>query len=264
MATVQISKRGCGFPQVGKIYMVVDSREGKLYGTPTWAFTLCPTRPLGDLELSAQGMTLMPRLRGYDMQGQGVYEQNKEGKVIYDIWDWIGEHNYPNPLDWFMEVMELGFHQLIERTTDFYKITAETRYYAVHKRAYICKPSELYRDPKHAECPKQIPIHMEPTDDFLNTTTDCCFGLLYGDVVDGLTDGTDRGVIRHMPSFSYQAWAPADEKREHEAAAFFSIPFGRMGRWQIYKDEEQHTEELALKALESLDQRLQNIKVVTL
>ena len=262
--SVQVKQRGCGYPKKNVIYMVVDAKDGKLYNTPTWAFALCPTRPLPeDFKMAAQGMELRPRLQGYDMAGQPVYEHNKEGKEIYDIWDWIGAHNYPNPLDWFMEVMELGFHQLIERSTDFSKITAETKYYAVHVRAYISKPHELYMNAMRADCPKQIELHDRPTADFLASTIDCCFGLLYGDVLEGkATNGDKRKIMRTMPSFSYQAWAPEDPNREHTAAAFFCIPFGRMGRWQIYRDDEPDTEKLALKALESLDARLQNIKIV--
>jgi hypothetical protein len=264
--TTQVLKRGCGYPQAGKIYMVVDTHDGKMYGTPTWAFTLCPTRPLpDDFKLSAQGMEFRPRLQGYDMNGNQVFEHNKEGKIIYDIWDWIGAHNYPNPLDWFLEVMELGFHQLIERTADFYKITSETKYYAVHARGYINSPIDLYKSSMRADCPKQIKDHDAPSDAFLAFSTDCCFGLLYGDVIEGTPDKKgERRILRTMPSFTYQAWAPEDPKREHTAAAFFCLPFGRMGRWQIYKDEEKDTEKLALKALEALDAKLQNIKIVSL
>jgi hypothetical protein len=262
-ATQQTHKRGCGYPQLNKIYMVVDSKDGKMYNTPTWAFALCPTRPLPEeFKLSAQGMEFRPRVQGYDMQGNQVLEHNKDGKIIYDIWDWIGEHNYPNPLDWFLEVIELGFHQLIERTADFAKITSETKYYAVHARAYIDKPHELYTA-ERADCPKEIELHDHPTQEFLANTTECCFGLLYGDVVNGkLSNGDKRKVTQTMPSFMYQAWAPEDPKREHVPAAFFCLPFGRMGRWQIYRDAMQDETQLALKALEALDAKLQNIKIV--
>lgn len=86
---IPIYKRGCGWPILGGTYLYVPSGFS---GTPIWKMVLCPTVPIPeDFGLSAIGMVLKERI-------------GSRGQVVYDLWDWIGEKEYPNFLDWLLEV----------------------------------------------------------------------------------------------------------------------------------------------------------------
>jgi hypothetical protein len=259
---IHIIKRGCGWPVAGKIYMSVPATEekGGFYGTPIWDFVVCPTAPLGTFEISAQGMT--------DVSRQCT---NAEGKEIFDIWDWIGASNYPNPTDWLLEADKFGFHQLIERTFPFEKLTPESMYLAVHPRAGIKDIVPYYHNRIHTDypdCPQNHELHITPTEEWLNLMPDTCAGLFFNDLVEGNKLAGAREVERAMPSFNYQGFsAPIkslEDSENHYPAIFFKLPIGRIGDWLVYEDSAEKTHEDALKELERLDKKLQRIQIVQL
>jgi hypothetical protein len=253
-------------PQPGKAYIVVDVDEkGEVAGMPVWAFAICPTIPLTDnFDISRQGMDLRPRythaLNLETIKTDIFPVFNKEGKQVYDMWDWIGAENYPNPMDWLEEVMKLGFHQLVQRTLQFNLLTPESNYYAVHARAGIVDPTPYWRNVGARKCPRDIPDHNDNHVDFGIT----CHRILYDALVDGEPLGKDTDAVkRTMPSFTYTG-AKVLDGTEFYPAAFFKLPIGRMAYWRVYEDKEMHTEKAALDALKSLDERLQVVKIVSL
>jgi len=261
-STHKIVKRGCGWPSKGKIYISVPTNEekGGFYGTPIWDFVVCPTVSLGTFELSAQGMT--------DISRQCT---NTEGKEIFDIFDWIGASGYPNPTDWLLEVDKFGFHQLIERTFPFEKLTPESMYFAVHPRAGIKDVVPYYQNRLHTDypdCPQGHERHIAPTEDWLKLAPDTCAGLLFNDLIEGVGTAIPRGVVRNMPSFTYNGFsAPAESlenNENHYPAIFFKLPIGQLGSWLVYEDNAEKTHKDALKELERLDERLKQIRVVQL
>lgn len=259
---IRIVQRGCGWPQAGKIYLSVPTaeEEGGFYGTPIWDFVLCPTASLGTFKLSAQGMTDVSR--GYT---------NAEGKEIFDIFDWIGAGSYPNPTDWLLEVDKFGFHQLIERTFPFEKLTPESMYFAVHPRAGIKDVVPYYLNRLHTDypdCPQGHEQHVAPTEDWLKLAPDTCAGLLFNDLVGFSKWESGRKVERIMPSFTYQGFsAPTEslaDNENHFPAIFFKLPIGLIGNWLVYEDSAEKIHEDALKELEKLDEKLKRIQIVQL
>ena len=257
-----ILPRGCGLPQVNKSYAVVDVKDGKVAGVPVWAFAICPTMPLpDDFDLAKQGMELRPRQKyvlNPDMSTSIVTEKNREGKDIYDVWDWVGENNYPNAMDWLEEVMKLGFHQLVQRTLRFDLLTPESNYYAVHAHAGIKNSEQYWLNLKDRNCPKDNPDHMAISTAAYDQT---CHRILYNALIDGEPEKDSDIVTRKMPAFQYSGKAVMPDT-EFYPAAFFKLPIGRLAYWKIYQDKQADPQQLALKALEALDQRLQTVKIV--
>lgn len=252
---VKIAKRGCGWPKAGGVYAHVPVGKDGKFQTPIWNFLLCPTVPIEDPNsygISAIDMALISR---------GV--TNAEGKEIFDIYDWIGEGSYPNPMDWIFEIDKLGFHQKV-KTAQIAKLVPESNYFAIHPRGWINNPrpyiekwqtSELY--PK---CPANHEPHIKENKVWVDSNQ-MCTGLLLNDTVKG-TPISGRQVTRTMPSFEYQAWSPAVDDATYTPAIFFRLPIGVMAEFLVYEDSVGNTHEAALKELEALDKKLQRVKVV--
>jgi hypothetical protein len=201
-------------------------------------------------------MQLMPQMK----DNQQVI--NSEGKPVFDMWDWIGEGQYPNPMDWFMEITKLGFHQLVQRTLEFDKLTPESCYIGVHARAGIVPVGILYdhMPDELPPCPKQNKDHGKGS-----TTSQTCFSLLDDDLVD-LSVKPGEKVVRQAPSFTYTGWTTTlDQKPEnYQPAAFVKLPLGRLVQFLVYKDKELDTHKTALDELKKLDDKLQRVKLVEL
>jgi hypothetical protein len=258
---IQIVQRGCGWPKAGKIYLNIlsDGKKG-FYNMPVYSFLLCPPQNFESFGLSKQGMLC---------QSRGA--TNKDGKEIFDIFDWIGESGYANPTDWIEEQKKLGFHQLIEKSFPFEKLVPESCYFPVHPRAGIKDTIPYFTRRKVLEdvpvCPKDHPFHIQSPIEFLETNPEICTGLLWNDVIEGEKE-KGRKVNRIMPSFQYEAYAAPNNKlaqrENHFPAAFMRIPIGLMAQFLVYEDKEEHTEQQALKELDKLDAKLKRIQIVQL
>jgi hypothetical protein len=270
-ATTRIYQRFCGWPIVGSIYLNVPTdANGDFYGKNPFFFALCPTQYV-DVEgmgISPLGMKLILRT-----DGMGTPVHDSDGKEIYDIWDWIGEGKYRNPHDWLFEVSQLGLHQLIERTTEFSKLSSSSYYYAVHKRAGIMGNRQYYEEfvevPPYHICPKDIGYHNHPTPEWLDARTDIgtdsetCIKILLNDIVDG-TKVEKRIVRRTLPCGKWYDGASAPVKdKEHYVAAFYKFPIGRVGKFLVYQSSTNKGED-ALKALEALDAKLQRVQTISI
>lgn len=236
-----------------------EARKG-FYDTPAYNYLLDPTVPseMFASKTSKQGMVIIERKGSLD----------KYGNKIYDIFDWIGENSYPNPTDWFEEIMELGFHQLIERTAQFNLLSRESKYIAVHKRAGMQNAAQYYKERMGITgtplCPVDDEKHLKPSKEFLKSYPDLCAGLLWNNIVDGdVVDG--RLIERKLPSLSYYGYsALGGDKDISIPSMFFRFPIGKFCTWLIYTDSNSNAHEDALKALEALDESLKTIKIVSL
>lgn len=254
---MKIHRRWCGYPKAGMVYAYIPADEaGRFAGKPSFAFAIDPTAVVPIGWLSAQGMQLIPQMK----DGQQVI--NSEGKPVYDMWDWIGENNYPNPMDWFMEITKLGFHQLVQRTFEFGKLTPESNYIGVHARASIVPVELTYKRilPDMPLCPKQNKQHVKNSQ-----IQETCFSLLDEDLVD-LSVKPGEFVIRQAPSFTYGGWTTTLEQKpeNYQPAAFIKLPLGRLCQFLVYKDKEQDTHKSALEELAKLDSKLARVKLVEL
>lgn len=262
---VQVPPRRCGLPIKGGTYASVPSG---FYGMPIWDFLVDPTVPVdADMNLSAIETRLEPRMI-VTSKGRFEIARNKEGKIIYDVFDTIGEGKYPNPSDWFMEVAVLGFHQKIKPSI-VTQLVEESDYYAVHRRAGYLNPTAAYesrmKHPEYPVCPKNYDVHMKlHKGDKQDLGT--CPGLFFSDLLGGtLKEKGKRDVTVHLPApFDYVGFCPTGGEGEYISSVFFKLPIGLMATFLVYEDDECGAHEAALKELEKLDQKLQRVKLVQL
>jgi hypothetical protein len=249
-------QRGCGWAMPGTYISI----EPGAYGTPLWEFVLDPTVPV------PEGFDLAPVSMVLKSRGQ----VNKDGKEILDIFDWIGGDAYPNPLDWLLEVQQLGFHQRCD-PRHLKHLVEESQYFAVHSRGSIywedLESVYAYREnfthPHQPKCPGEHEQHINmPKQDQWNVIGTCP-GLFFNDVIKGKA-GTGSTMVRELPSFSWDGFEALPGIR-HEPAIFARFPIGRMATWLVYQDNQGgDIHERALKELENLDAKLKRVKIVSL
>jgi hypothetical protein len=247
----KIHLRGCGLPQPGCIYIVTDSYDGKLAGRPVESFLVDPVMPIPMGDENGRGGF------GLSCQGMEIRERNV-GAGIYDVWDWIGEGNYPNVLDWYLEVKELGFHQLIERSSAFELLSKESLYLAVHPKAHIYNISDHAQHvvETHGKCPKNIPEHKDLTIEWIQTIMQTCPSFWYSAMLKASKKEGIHGT-RNMPSFSWDGYI-APEGMTFAPGLFFRLPIGKISNFVVYEDKEENRHISALQALERLDAMLHN------
>src|SRR3972149_7208237 len=161
-------RRGCGFRKAGAIYAVSDppisdealNLDFMLVCPPWQPWEKSPT----EIGLAAQGMLILER-RYPDGAGMG----------IWDIWDWIGQHDYPHFPDFFEELRNHGKSRLIPRTSPFKLLSQESAHLFVHAYGRLVDPLDaFYKDRQGLKkCPAGIAYH----DD--NSGLDTCTALLW-------------------------------------------------------------------------------------
>jgi hypothetical protein len=62
---------------------------------------------------------------------------------VWHIFDWVGSQHYPNVADFVEEVRRFGLSRRLPKTLDFSKLTAESRIFLVHDRAWV-QPFDAY------------------------------------------------------------------------------------------------------------------------
>jgi hypothetical protein len=256
-----IHKRGCGWPYLLGLYLSVT--ENKFSAEQMWTqMVVDPTFPLPE---------------GFGLTGVSMILKERtlqNGKTVYDLWDWIGSDHYPNPLDWLLEVMQLGFHQKVNAEQMKY-ITEDSYYFAVHSRAGYVDPTGPYATriphPEYPNCPTKLEAHaIQPGNaqagDYLLAGT--CPGLFFSDIIKGTKPEKDsRVTVRNMPSFDYDGFVAQPDivpDLEYQPAAFFKLNIGRWAELWTYADNEteEQAEQKALDLLEELDAKFQRVKIV--
>lgn len=228
--------RECGYREQGGCYAECPTSSN---GRPIWDFLFCPPRLV-----DAQALGLTPL---------GVHLiQDEQG--VWNVFDIIGQDNYPSPLDWVQETMRYGLSRKLNPKLDFSKLTPESRMVMLHPRAYILNGSDYYAQmnkwkPFDWTCPKGVHEHelkAHPAGD-----DDCCIRLWWFDYLLGPSvyvpaddseysdmAGTWCGLqsaARRMKTFTFQVGLrPANVEPMYSLAIIGAFPIHRIA---VIKDK---------------------------
>jgi hypothetical protein len=215
--------RGCGERKEGGIYAECGLSK---WGLPVEHFLVDPPQVV---EMDALGLTAI---------GVKLIEVNG----VWHVFDVVGSEHYPNVADLVEEVRILGASRRLAKTLDFSRLTSESKLVLLHRRAQIENAGEYVSAlgawmPTGWHCPKHLPEHESPP-----LPPAMCAGLWWVDVEGGATPSqvgrhltpslcgvSDASLLtavtRHMPSFSYDAWArPVGIQAQYRLAIFMVLP----------------------------------------
>jgi hypothetical protein len=133
-------RRGCGVRQPGGAYVAVPLGPG---GSPIEHFLLDPPVLIDPaaLGLSAVGVTMIER--------DGVTH-------VLDI---VGREHYATVTEFIDEARHLGVSRRISRTSDFSRISQESRLVVLHAHAHIANAPEF---PTSRRCRCEVDEHLAP------------------------------------------------------------------------------------------------------
>jgi len=235
-----MAKRGCGERTKGGIY--IECPVGDV-GMPVEHFLVDePIRvDANQMGLSAVGVKVVPM------------------KGIWHVFDIVGQEFYPNVADFVEEVRRLGLSRKVAPTTEFKKLTPQSKIILLHARAYDNNyqhyPKEtLFPCPKNAcncgECRAIARQHAIPKG---GKSLPCaCAATWWHNIEGGEPASRDSlDVVRVMPSFEYAGHArpPRIKKPDYSLAIFMRLP---INNFAVIRDPEHGTHEMAeAKASES-------------
>jgi hypothetical protein len=202
--------RGCGRRLAGAIYAELGVAPT---GRPVEDFLIDPPVKI-DLDVAVQGVTWIER--------DGVWHMA----------DWVGSKYYPNIADFVEEVRRFGLSRRIPSSSDFSRITPESRLLMVHSRAIIHNVGD-YRRSEFGPyaCPQNIDDHIRVK------VQETCAGMWWEDIEGGEPDEETGAMIREMPAFTYAATARKEGiEPDYEPGFFASFPVGRLA---IVNDKER-------------------------
>ncbi len=230
----QAVRRGCGTRKKGGIYAEAGIALPGETGMPLEHFIVDPPLPVDPsaIGLSPLGMKLI----------------EKDG--AWHLWDWVGEHFYPDVAGFLEEVRQFGLSRgPIPKNLDFERLTFQSKVILVHRKAWIENVIPYHADRRMiAEmnwdtCPSPAQ-DLHPFD-----WAEMCAGLWWQDFDpqetkhEAIGDDT-RLVTASMPSFTYvAAKAPKDHVPGYSPAIFASFPIGRLA---VVNDPEGGTHNDAL------------------
>jgi hypothetical protein len=254
-----VERRRCGYRKPGKAYFVVEKETLEKVKLPVLYFIQDPPEPIDMSLIATQGVTVLPRVAGFDIETmKPQYAVDAQGRVIYDVYDYVGG-DYPNVADFIEEVMDQGLSRLTPRTSDYANIGIESEYRLVHPRAIIVDPKPFFKarmDTGRDKCPKNIPVHINPDEEWLDIFVNTCAGLWWECVTDYDAYQGNRKVTRNKAPGTgvYMAARPPNNVTpEYQSGIFMRFPVGKLGRWDVIKsDDNAHLEAVErLKALQS-------------
>jgi hypothetical protein len=218
-------ERGCGRRQKGATYLSVPvTSKG---GVPLDEFLVCPPRPVdrAALRLEPIGVQLI------------------EIGGITHVFDIVGATHYPNVADMISELRRHGASRRIAGTTDFRRLTPQSRLVLLHERAIIRNADQLRMILRNEErerrpdalgwspltfCPPRRLDHMAlPIDD--PQPEEMCQALYWEDIDGGETVLDPavpwRTVDRSVGSTTYRARRRPDHfEPVYELAIFAMLP----------------------------------------
>lgn len=269
-----MASRGCGTRVAGGVYLATGLSK---HGSPVEAFLLDPPIQItpereNALGLSDIGVTLVKRPR----------------TEIMDVWDIVGQTNYPNVADMIEEIKHLGISRRVGTHIDFKAISPESKLIMLHRRAWVENFQDYYaqieaenRDmaaagrPEmvtHLRCPwamlamagvKQRKPILPHSEDSEKNSGEMCVGLYYEDIQGGELlydpDVPPRTVTRSIGDTIYQARKRADEiKPEYGLAIFGSFPIQRIDVIRDRSEAQRHITGWAYAKESSLPVRLED------
>lgn len=223
-------ERGCGFRVAGGAYL--ETKLSK-HGRPIGGFLTDPPVAIDPetIGLTARGIQLIQRA----------------GTDIWDVWDIVGEAEYPNAADFISELGRFGISRRIAKTADFSKLTADSRLILLHRRASVLNPDAYFVEDgsQRVFCPTNNPGHQDHNARIAKLDTGHCLGLVYLDldpktcevVLDPAVPY--RAVERTMPGFTYRAFRRPDNVTPiYQTAIFGVFPIGQIS---VIRDVESGT-----------------------
>jgi hypothetical protein len=253
-----IQLRRCGYRKPGKAYFVVEVAGLQERELPVMYFVQDPPVPVDMSLMATQGVTLLPRVVGYDEALAPRFATDARGRTIYDIYDYVGG-DYPNVVDFVEEARQQGISRLTPRTTDFSKVTYESEYRLIHPKAVLADPAPLFNqrvDTGREPCPKVIAEHLHPSQDWLDYLAETCAGLWWEVVTEYDEEGRERLVRRRLAGGgTFTAARPPGQEPESSPGIFMRFPVGRLGRWDVIRSEQEAHRE-ALERLKLLQDGL--------
>lgn len=229
--------RGCGTRQAGGVYL---SSPLSPNGMPISWFLLDPPVVVDKTMEESLGISEI-----------GVKLIKRPNAEVWDVWDIVGQNNYPNVADMVMEIAKLGLSRRIAVGEAFELLSSESRIILLHRRAHIenfhdyygtifMESDEMARDDrpemdKELSCPRRIlealglrtgPHHEA---DPGGNSHEMCAGLWWEDVTNGERlydpDLRKRSVRRVLGDTTYIAREkPEEVEPEYELAIFAKMP----------------------------------------
>lgn len=206
-------------------------------------FVDCP--PLGPID---------PEALGIPYRGVALLER-PDGSGIVDVYDWIGSEHYPNVLDMFYEIGNLGLSRRAPTNLDYSNLTRQSRICLIHERAFVTNRNACYDalaeeadhyDPDALEpwkCPRDRPEHDEdriwPIGSVRGATGRPMCAALWDEMVEGGdpihdTNKAPRTIRRQVGATSYEArrWFDKHDpvpqvKPEFAPGIFMRLPLQR-------------------------------------
>lgn len=204
-------KRGCGERVEGGCYAECGLSP---FGRPLEEFLIDP--PIR-ADVKALGIT---------QRGVHLIEQNG----VFHIADWVGAEHYPNVADFIEEGRRFGFSRRCEGI-DYAKLTDKSKLVLLHARAWIENADEYlnyFCKVSPAPLTEYDPCPMNKVAHEYHANPEMCVGVWWNDVEGGKA-GEGRAVVRHMPSFSYNAFCrPPNVTPEYQVAFFLTLPIHRL------------------------------------
>lgn len=239
-------ERGCGVREPGGIYF--ETRTGKR-GRPVEDFLFDPPLPLGNLELPARGVLILAR---------------PDGSGIYDVYDRVGEANYPNVADMVEEIRRFGLSRRAGKGLDFSLLGPGSLIFLTHPRAIVTNVDDLYlalreeRDENpdachRFTCPCGKEAHASLPDLGTWDTAPMCVGTWWDLVTKGEPewdlDAPRRTVYRTNGSTRYTGrQAPHGFKPQYQEGIFARFPIHNLA---VINDPEGQEADKAMRRLES-------------
>jgi hypothetical protein len=239
-----VAKRGCGIREAGGVYLSTPLGPN---GTPVEWFLVDPP-----FRVDAE----MKRRLGLGNKGVKLKERpDREGNPsgIWDVWDVVGQNNYPNVADMIQEIKAMGVSRRIASNEDFAKLSGQSKLLLLHERAWIDNHFDYYgslymenRDLEEQDkdrmasdlgCPRwmiQDLTSLEPHScDPEGNSGEMCLGVVYDDVEGGeeLYDPSlkARTVKRTIGDTTYLARSrPGGIEPIYGLAVFGRFPIARI------------------------------------
>lgn len=234
-------ERGCGVREPGGIYFeTLTGRNGR----PVEDFLFDPPLPVAALGLPARGVLILER---------------PDGSGVHDVWDRVGESNYPNVADMVEEIRRYGLSRRAGKGLNFSLLGPGSMIFLTHPRAILSNAAELaamlrqerqeaYDATREFRCPCGKRAHAG----YLADPVGMCAGLWWETVVKGEasfdTYAPLRTVERQNGSTAYVArQAPHGFKPAWEEGVFARFPIHQVA---VIADPEGDQDQIAHRRLD--------------
>lgn len=202
----------------------------------------CPLSPVGmPIEHFITDAPAMVEAEAIGLSAVGVKIIERNG--VAHVWDIVGQEHYPNVADFVEEVKRLGLSRKIAVTSDFAKLTEQSRIVLLHARAFDHN-FQKYPADQLPPCPKtacmcgscQEVAHKHTPPHGAKRLSYMCASTWWHNLEGDLEKDGDK-FVRTMPSFKYTGMPRPESiaKPNYSLAIFMTLPIGNLA---IIRDPE--------------------------